>query len=121
MTMWTKQMRKQKWSALGRRRGFRSDAVLEAINKAREERTHNAVLYKYPSFSGAFSALFAQLFHSRFHLPCLLFPFSSVAPFKIEDLYIEGLERFYLLDFLGPKGFAAELSQRFKGRAEAEV
>ncbi|KAK0590906.1 hypothetical protein LWI29_033049 [Acer saccharum] len=110
--MWTKQMRKQKWSAIERHRGFRSDAALEAINKAREERTQNVVLYNYPSFSGAFSALFAQLFHSRLHLPCLLLPFSSVAPFKVEDLYIEGLERVYLLDFLGPKGFAAELSQR---------
>ncbi|KAK0589457.1 hypothetical protein LWI29_014577 [Acer saccharum] len=110
--MWTKQMRKQKWSAIERHRGFRSDAALEAINKAREERTQNVVLYNYPSFSGAFSALFAQLFHSRLHLPCLLLPFSSVAPFKVEYLYIEGLERVYLLDFLGPKGFAAKLSQR---------
>ncbi|KAL5787872.1 hypothetical protein ACOSP7_004821 [Xanthoceras sorbifolium] len=118
MTVWTKQMRKQKWRAMsalfavGRGRGFRSDAALEAINKAREERTRNLVLYNYPSFSGAFSAFFAHLFHSRLHFPCLLLPFSSVAPFRVEDLCIEGLESVYLLDFLGPKGFAAELSQR---------
>ncbi|TXG54082.1 hypothetical protein EZV62_019338 [Acer yangbiense] len=85
---------------------------MEAINKAREKRTQNVVLYNCPSFSEAFSAFFAQLFHSRLYLPCLLLPFSSVAPFKVEDLYIEGLERVYLLNFLGPKGFAAQLSQR---------
>ncbi|KAK1568980.1 hypothetical protein Q3G72_031204 [Acer saccharum] len=95
MKMWTKQIRKQKWSAIERHRGAR-----EAINEAREERTQNVVLYNCPSFSEAFSAFFAQLFHSRLHLPCLLLPFSSVAPFKVEDLYIEGLERVYLCDFL---------------------
>ncbi|KAJ0077846.1 hypothetical protein Patl1_37062 [Pistacia atlantica] len=61
---------------------------------------------------GAFSALFAHLFHSRLNLPCLLLPFSSVEPFRVEDLCIDGLERVYLLDFLGPKGYAAQLSQR---------
>ncbi|XP_038886892.1 uncharacterized protein LOC120077095 isoform X3 [Benincasa hispida] len=129
-------------------RSFRSDAALEAIAKAAEERVPNVVLYNYPSFSGAFSALFAHLFHTRLRLPCLILPFSSVAPlrfhrfylsaslispptpclqcchsvifplpfeflfFRIEDLYVEGLERCYFLDFLGPKGFAAAVSRR---------
>ncbi|XP_031281825.1 uncharacterized protein LOC116140318 isoform X1 [Pistacia vera] len=93
-------------------RGFRSDAALEAIAKAGEDRVQNLVLYNYPSFSGAFSALFAHLFHSRLNLPCLLLPFSSVEPFRVEDLCIDGLERVYLLDFLGPKGYAAQLAQR---------
>ncbi|XP_038886891.1 uncharacterized protein LOC120077095 isoform X2 [Benincasa hispida] len=93
-------------------RSFRSDAALEAIAKAAEERVPNVVLYNYPSFSGAFSALFAHLFHTRLRLPCLILPFSSVAPLRIEDLYVEGLERCYFLDFLGPKGFAAAVSRR---------
>ncbi|KAJ4716020.1 Heat shock protein [Melia azedarach] len=93
-------------------RGFRSGAALEAIAKAREQRIQNLVLYNYPSFSGAFSALFAYLFHSRLNLPCLVLPFSSVEPFRVEDLFIEGLERVYLLDFLGPGGFAAQLSRK---------
>lgn len=64
-------------------RGFRSDAALEAIAKAGEDRVQNLVLYNYPSFSGAFSALFAHLFHSRLKLPCILLPFSSVEPFRL--------------------------------------
>lgn len=31
---------------------------------------------------------------------------------RVEDLCVEGLKTCYFLDFLGPKGFAAELSQR---------
>ncbi|KAG2704914.1 hypothetical protein I3760_05G028400 [Carya illinoinensis] len=93
-------------------RSFRSDAALEALSKASEDKVPNLVLYNYPSFSGAFSALFAHLFHSRLNLPCLILPFSSVEPLWVEDLYIEGLKRCYLLDFLGPKGFAMKLAQR---------
>lgn len=93
-------------------REFRSDAALEAISKANEEKTPIAVLYNYPSFSGAFSALFAHLFHSRLNLPCLILPFSSVEPFRVEDFRIEGLERCYLLDFIGPRGFASTLSRQ---------
>ncbi|KAF8013884.1 hypothetical protein BT93_I1677 [Corymbia citriodora subsp. variegata] len=93
-------------------RCFRSDAALEAIARARDERVPNLALYNYPSFSGAFSALFARLFHSRLHVPCLILPFSSVEPLRVEDLHIAGLEKCYLLDFLGPKGFAAKLAQQ---------
>ncbi|KAI3774631.1 hypothetical protein L1987_49190 [Smallanthus sonchifolius] len=96
----------------GRPQGFRSNAALESLTKAQEERTQNVVLYNYPSFSGAFSALFAHLFHRHLNLPCLILPFSSVAPFRVEDLCIDGLEKCYFVDFLGPKGFAAELSRR---------
>ncbi|KAM0012403.1 hypothetical protein Hdeb2414_s0021g00573101 [Helianthus debilis subsp. tardiflorus] len=95
-----------------RPQGFRSNAALESLTKAREERTQNIVLYNYPSFSGAFSALFAHLFHRHLNLPCLILPFSSVEPFRVEDLCIDGLEKCYFLDFIGPKGFADELSRR---------
>lgn len=70
------------------------------------------MLYNYPSFSGAFSALFAYLYHSHINLPCFILPFSSVAPFRLNDLCIEGLGTCYFLDFLGPRGFALELSKR---------
>ncbi|PON93710.1 heat shock protein [Trema orientale] len=95
-----------------RARSFRSDAALEAIAKASQDKLHTLVLYNYPSFSGAFSALFAHLFHSRLNLPSLILPFSSVEPLRVEDLCTEGLERLYLLDFFGSKGFAEQLSRR---------
>ncbi|XAR73037.1 hypothetical protein NMG60_11019888 [Bertholletia excelsa] len=99
-------------SSLLQSRSFRSNTVLEALAKASQEKTPAIALYNYPSFSGAFSALFAHLFHSHFNLPCLILPFSSVEPLRIEDLSIEGLKKCYLLDFLGPRGFMAELSRR---------
>ncbi|KVH93378.1 uncharacterized protein LOC112517220 [Cynara cardunculus var. scolymus] len=95
-----------------RLQGFRSNAALESLTRAGEERTQNLVLYNYPSFSGAFSALFAHLFHRHLNLPCLILPFSSVEPLRVEDLCIDGLEKCYFLDFLGPKGFASELSRQ---------
>ncbi|KAK7400400.1 hypothetical protein VNO78_11606 [Psophocarpus tetragonolobus] len=93
-------------------RSLRSDAALEAIAKASEDRVPNIILYNYPSFSGAFSALFAHLFHTRHNLPSLLLPFSSVPAlaFRVEDLCIEGLETCYLLDFIPPKEFLYDLS-----------
>ncbi|KAL3538731.1 hypothetical protein ACH5RR_002097 [Cinchona calisaya] len=104
------------WSRVVRRRcrrSFRSDAALEALAKASEAKSPNVVaLYNYPSFSGAFSALFAHLYHSRLNIPCLILPFSSVLPFRVEDVCIEGLKECYFLDFLGPKGFAVELFKR---------
>ncbi|KAL8541725.1 hypothetical protein ACS0TY_002832 [Phlomoides rotata] len=93
-------------------RQFRSDAALEAIRKASENKTPNLVLYNYPSFSGAYGALFAHLYHSRLDLPCLILPFSAVAPFSVDDLRIEGMKTCYFLDFLGPKDFASELSRQ---------
>ncbi|KAK9677390.1 hypothetical protein RND81_11G140200 [Saponaria officinalis] len=93
-------------------RRLRSEATLEAIAKAAEEKTAVVALYNYPSFSGAFSALFAHLYHSTLQIPCLLLPFSSVVPFRVDDLCFEGLKKCYFLDFIGPDGFARELSRR---------
>ncbi|VFQ78245.1 unnamed protein product [Cuscuta campestris] len=97
-------------SPLSRR--FRSHAALEALAKASEAKTPNLILYNYPSFSGAFSALFAHLCHDRLNLPHLVLPFSSVEPLRVEDLCVDGLEKCYFLDFIGPKGLALELSRR---------
>ncbi|KAL4615010.1 hypothetical protein ACB092_07G093400 [Castanea dentata] len=94
------------------RRRFRSDAALEAIAKASEQKIPNVILYNYPSFSGAFSALFAHLFHSTLNLPSLILPFSSIHPLKPEDFDIHGVSKCYLLDLIGPKGFALKLAQR---------
>ncbi|CAL5358217.1 unnamed protein product [Camellia sinensis] len=93
-------------------RSFRSNSALEALAKASEEKTPIIVLYNYPSFSGAFSALFARLFHSHLNLPCLILPFSSVEPLRVKDLCVEVIKKCYFLDFLGPRGFVAELSWR---------
>ncbi|KAH9606347.1 hypothetical protein KSS87_023337 [Heliosperma pusillum] len=93
-------------------RWLRSDATLEAIAKAAEVKTPVMALYNYPSFSGAFSALFAHLHHSHLHIPCLILPFSSIIPFRVDDVCFEGLKTCYLLDFVGPEGFAGELSRR---------
>ncbi|KAM7482366.1 hypothetical protein LguiB_006949 [Lonicera macranthoides] len=93
-------------------RSFRSNAALETLAKASEDGIPNIVLYNYPSFSGAYSALFSYIFHSQLNLPCLILPFSSVEPLRVEDLCIDGLKKCYFMDFLGPKGFATELSRR---------
>ncbi|KAJ4973407.1 hypothetical protein NE237_006581 [Protea cynaroides] len=94
---------------------FRSEAALDALSRASENKVPNLVLYNYPSFSGVYGALFAHLYHSHFNLPCLILPFSSVEPLRVEDLHIEGLQTCYLIDFVGPKGFSMKLS-RFMGR-----
>ncbi|KAK1267919.1 hypothetical protein QJS04_geneDACA006476 [Acorus gramineus] len=96
------------------RRTLRSKAVLETligVSSNNKTPPRNLVLYNYPSFSGALSALFAHLHHSRLGLPHLVIPFSSVAPLRVKDLIFEGLETCYLLDFIGPDGFAAQLSR----------
>ncbi|GAB2245401.1 hypothetical protein Droror1_Dr00000894 [Drosera rotundifolia] len=93
-------------------RGLRSDSALEAIAAAAEARTPSLALYNYPPFSGAMSALFARIFHSKLGIPCLVLPFSSVVPLRVDDLAFDGLKRCYFLDFIGPEGFALELSRR---------
>uniref|UniRef100_K7L596 Uncharacterized protein n=2 Tax=Glycine max TaxID=3847 RepID=K7L596_SOYBN len=69
-----------------------------------------------PSFSGAFSALFAHLFYTHHNLPSLILPFSSVPllALRVEDLCFEGLETCYLLDFIPPKEFLFDLSRKSK-------
>lgn len=77
----------QKWrtsllSPHFRTRNFRSDAALEAIAGATLDGVPAIALYNYPSFSGAFSALFTRLFHERVGIPCLVLPFSSFVPLR---------------------------------------
>lgn len=68
--------------------GFRSNAALEALAKASENNVENVVLYNYPSFSGAYSALFAKLFHFHLNSPCLILPFSSVEPLRYIAIFV---------------------------------
>ncbi|KAF9611874.1 hypothetical protein IFM89_036657 [Coptis chinensis] len=89
-------------------RNFRSKLALEALTISSEE---NLILYNYPSFSGAFSALSAHLYHTHLNIPHLILPFSFVEPFKIHDFNLNALKTCYLLDFIGPKRFAIELAQ----------
>nr|XP_018674162.1 PREDICTED: uncharacterized protein LOC103997411 isoform X3 [Musa acuminata subsp. malaccensis] len=97
------------------RRCFRSEAALDALRSHSRTVTAAArshlVLYNYPSFSGAFAALFAHLFHSHLGLPFLVLPFSSVEPFRAEDFETGAFETCYLLDFIGPKLFSVEMSR----------
>ncbi|TKV99452.1 hypothetical protein SEVIR_8G044500v4 [Setaria viridis] len=113
--------------APARRRGFRSEAALEAIRShslpskaAAAAPSSDAddpagpaslALYNYPTFAGAYGALAARLFHQRVRRRLLVLPFSSVEPFRAEDFEDAGLQTCYLLDFIGPKKFAFELSQ----------
>lgn len=109
-----------------RRQSFRSRAALDALQahirpasaagagagagaEAATDSRH-LVLYNYPSFSGAFAALFAHLYHSRLRLPCLILPLSSVEPLRVDDFRPGGIETCYLLDSIGPNDFAVHLS-----------
>ncbi|OAY74025.1 hypothetical protein ACMD2_10866 [Ananas comosus] len=103
-------------------RSFRSDAALEALlpqsgataaasGGGGELSVRHLALYNYPSFSGAFAALFAHLYHSRLDLPFLALPFSSVDPLRVEDLKSGGFETCYLLDFIGPNSFSVDISR----------
>ncbi|WVZ54295.1 hypothetical protein U9M48_005117 [Paspalum notatum var. saurae] len=68
-------------------------------------------LYNYPTFAGAYAALAARLFHQRVSRRLLALPFSSVEPFRAEDFKDAGFQTCYLLDFIGPRNFAFELSR----------
>ncbi|XP_020686844.1 uncharacterized protein LOC110102724 [Dendrobium catenatum] len=98
------------------RRGFRSPAALEALEahigeEERGQKKPQLVLYNYPSFGGAFAALFAHLYHAALNLPCLVLPFSSVDPLRVADLRFGDIQTCYMLDFVGPKNFAVELAK----------
>uniref|UniRef100_A0ACD5WAY8 Uncharacterized protein n=1 Tax=Avena sativa TaxID=4498 RepID=A0ACD5WAY8_AVESA len=104
------------------RRHFRSAASIEAIlsyshpsknSSSSEDQAGPAhlVLYNYPTFGGAYSALAADLFHRRLGRRLLILPFSSIEPFRAEDFKAAGFHSCYLLDFIGPNKFALDLAR----------
>ncbi|KAF0895851.1 hypothetical protein E2562_016580 [Oryza meyeriana var. granulata] len=101
------------------RRAFRSEASLEAIRAHSQPSKDTAesvgpahlALYNYPTFASAYAALAAHLFHRRLRRRLLVLPFSSVEPFRAGDFEASGFQTCYLLDFIGPKKFALELSR----------
>lgn len=73
-----------------------------------------AVLYHYPCPDGVFAALAAYLYHSRLAVPAVFIPNSVYNPIKVKDLDHEAFNAFYLLDFVGPEGFAIDLCSKGK-------
>ncbi|KAH7437661.1 hypothetical protein KP509_05G083100 [Ceratopteris richardii] len=73
-----------------------------------------AVLYHYPCPDGAFAALAAHLYHSIIGVPAVFFPNPVYNPIKVKDVDAGTFDVFYLLDFVGPKGFATELCSKAK-------
>ncbi|CAM6122927.1 unnamed protein product [Calypogeia fissa] len=72
------------------------------------------VLYHYPCPDGVFAALAAHLYHAAIGCPALFLPNTVYQPLRIQDLKVEGVDVFYLLDFVGPEGFALELARHAK-------
>ncbi|KAG0454090.1 hypothetical protein HPP92_025394 [Vanilla planifolia] len=98
------------------RRAFRSAAALDALQgliggTEGGQKKSSLVFYNYPSLGGAFGSLFAHLYHTGLNLPFLILPFSSVEPFRVEDVRYGGIQNCYLLDFVGPKGFVRDLAK----------
>ncbi|XP_010908624.1 uncharacterized protein [Elaeis guineensis] len=72
----------------------------------------SAVLYHYPCPDGAFAALAAHLYFSATSQPVLFFPNTVYDPIRVDTLPLEMLSDVYLLDFVGPPGFVAEISSK---------
>ncbi|PIA63917.1 hypothetical protein AQUCO_00201322v1 [Aquilegia coerulea] len=74
----------------------------------------SAVLYHYPCPDGVFAALAAHLYFSATSRPVLFFPNTVYNPIKPEDLPLDKIDEVYLLDFVGPSGFAEKLASLVK-------
>ncbi|WOL05880.1 hypothetical protein Cni_G14611 [Canna indica] len=72
----------------------------------------SAVLYHYPCPDGVFAALAAHLYFSAVSKPVLFFPNTVYDPLRVNDLPLDEVNDVYLLDFVGPSGFIAEISTK---------
>lgn len=100
-------------------RQFRSKATRDAIARAAnrlcgQNAQMTCVVYHYPCFDGAFAALAAHLYHSVLGLPAVFLPNSIIDPLRVEDFDCKRIHTCYLLDFVGPEGFAISLSKIVK-------
>lgn len=71
-----------------------------------------AILYHYPCPDGIFAALAAHLYFSATSSPVQFFPNTVYNPIKAEQLPLQEIGDVYLLDFVGPSGFVADLSSK---------
>lgn len=72
----------------------------------------SAVLYHYPCPDGVFAALAAHLYFKAVSLPVTFFPNSVYDPIRADNLSVDELSDVYLLDFVGPPGFVADISSK---------
>lgn len=71
-----------------------------------------AVLYHYPCPDGAFAALAAHLYFSATNAAVYFFPNAVYSPVSPQSLPLGDIDDLYLLDFVGPPGFVAEVASR---------
>lgn len=79
---------------------------------ARSARKVSAVLYHYPCPDGAFAALAAHLYFSAAALPVRFFPNTVYDPIRSDALPFDEIKDVYLLDFIGPPGFVADIAPK---------
>ncbi|PNT69245.1 hypothetical protein BRADI_3g51940v3 [Brachypodium distachyon] len=72
----------------------------------------SAVLYHYPCPDGAFAALAAHLYFSAAALPVRFFPNTVYDPIRSDGLPFDEIKDVYLLDFVGPPGFVADIAPK---------
>eukprot|EP00897_Mesotaenium_endlicherianum_P004840 jgi/Mesen1/4384/ME000222S03505 len=70
-----------------------------------------AVLYHYPCPDGVFAALAAHMYHTAAGISVKMIPNEVYAPKRVEDLPLKGVDVVYLLDYVGPPGFALALAR----------
>ncbi|KAL2611968.1 hypothetical protein R1flu_023660 [Riccia fluitans] len=98
-----------------RRQNFWRPRAQNMEDRARGAATAKAiVLYHYPCPDGVFAALAAHLYHSAIGCPALFLPNTVYQPLTVQDLSVEGVDEFYLLDYAGPTNFAVGLARKAK-------
>ncbi|EFJ09107.1 hypothetical protein SELMODRAFT_428345 [Selaginella moellendorffii] len=73
-----------------------------------------AILYHYPCTDGVFAALAAHLYHQAIGKAARFFPNAVYRPLRVDELPVEEVDVFYLLDFVGPAGFVTDLCSKAK-------